>query len=70
MPDGDDVAPSDENRRLAILEFLAFQMGGLCHHEQLFAVGFHLGHLMGVDGVFDRERVQLIGFGQRMQLVR
>ena len=38
-------------------------------NEELFDIGFHLGDLMGMQRILDRQFVQAVGSGERFQLV-
>jgi hypothetical protein len=59
MPNGYDVAGSDEDVSLTIADLLTFQVRCAGDHEELTAVNIDLGKLSGVEGVFDRKRVQV-----------
>ena len=68
VADGDHEARTDEDHQLADLDRLgaAGVTGGLDHEEQRVADDLELRALVGVDGILDRERVQLEPLAHRL----
>lgn len=58
VPDGDDVAGTDEDVGFTALDPAALQFGRAQHDEQRVVVNLQLGPLMGAMGVLDRQIVQ------------
>ena len=58
MPDGDDIAGTDEDVGFAAIDLAALQFGGAQHDEQRVVVDLQLGPLMGAMGILDRQIVQ------------
>jgi len=56
---GDQVLAPDKEVGLAIADMVAFQVGGLGDDEQLIAIDVDLWRLAGVQGVLDRQRMQV-----------
>ena len=68
VADGDHEARADEDHHLADLDRLGavHVAGGLEHEEQRVAEDLELRPLVGVDGVLDRQRVQLEALAHRL----
>src|SRR5436190_18817503 len=69
MADADDVAVADEYRGLAIVDMLAFKVGGAGDDEQLIVIDVDLGQLVGLDRILDRQRVEAVAGLQRMHFL-
>jgi hypothetical protein len=63
VTDVDEEAVADEHLGLAELDLLHVVevAGRLEHQEDRFVVALQLGHLVGLEGVFDRQRMELEG---------
>ena len=60
VADRDDVAVADEHRGFAIDNLAALEMRRARDDEELIAVYVHLGQLIGLERVLDRERVEVV----------
>ncbi len=54
------MVSSDEQRCLAIGDFIAFEVCGLGDHEQLLAVNVDLRNLLRMDRVLDRKLMKRV----------
>jgi hypothetical protein len=61
MPHTDDVAVADKHRGFAITNLIMVQMRGTRDNKQLIAIDIDLGQLVGLDRVFDRQRMEVVG---------
>src|SRR3546814_11822040 len=63
------VAP-DEEGGLARLDRVVVEIGGARDDEQLVAIGFDLGKLIGLERILDRERVESEALRDAFELAR
>ena len=62
------MVTADEHRGLAVPNLAVVQVGRAGDDEQLVAIDIDLGHLVGLQGVLDRQGVQVKALLQHVEL--